>query len=355
MEELDPAPSLARLSPVDQPSAPTPDVTVAIVNTSSRDLLLACLESLENDPSRRVSAAIFVLDNASDDDSVQRVRERYPGVHVVEQRYRAGFGANQNAVIEGTSSRYVYLLNEDTVSEPGSLDVLVEYMDAHPQVGVVGPKIVGPDGRLQASAWRFPSPGRAALGTLTLGRAGVVQSGGASPRRVDWAMGCALLVRRQALEQVGVFDEELFMYVDETDLCRRLADAGWETHYFPAVVVVHHVSQFSAAIPERRIVEHWRSLRRYWRKHHSKAGARIAAWCTGLQYAVRYGLVSAARILPSERRPSFATGAFAGRMALHVRNAWFGETGPGLAEIAREWNERHGVTPPGAAPPSGNA
>ncbi len=333
-------------------SAPAPDVAVAIVNTSSRDLLLACLESLEADRERRVDAEFFVLDNASDDDSVERVRERFSWVRIFEQPYRTGYGANMNTIYARSTGRYFYVLNEDTISAPGSLDALVAYMNANPRVAAVGPKIVYPDGRLQPSAWRFPSPGRAMLGVLTLGRAGVVQSGGERARRVDWAMGCALLLRREALEQVGLFDPQLWMYVDETDLCRRLEDAGWETHYVPDVVVVHHVSQFTTEIPERRIVEHWRSRKKYWRKHHSAVGVRVATALTGLQYALRAGAVAVFRRLPRSGTSPYADRALETRLRLHVRNAWFGETGPGIAEIARDWNVRHGVSPP---PPDGPA
>ena len=122
--------------------ATAPDVSVSIVNTSSRDLLLACLESLERDADRAVSVEVVVLDNASDDGSAEAVRERYPWARVLEQRHRAGFGANHNTVIRATRGRYVYVLNEDTVSEPGSFDRMVAYMDAHPGVGALGPRVV---------------------------------------------------------------------------------------------------------------------------------------------------------------------------------------------------------------------
>lgn len=327
----------------------TPDVSVSIVNTSNMDLLLACLESLEDATSPGLSVEVVVLDNASDDGSVEAVRERFPRVRVIEQPFRAGFPASQNAVIRTTSGRYVYVLNEDTVSEPSSLDRMVAYMDAHPRVGTLGPRIVYPDGRPQASAWRFPTPFWAAIGAFTLGRAGIVQSGGARARRVDWAMGCALLLRGKALAEVGLFDERFFMYVDEPDLCRRLAEAGWETHYFPDVAVMHHASQFSVNVPERRIVEHWRSRHKHWAKHHSPLGARTAAFLTGLQYAVRSALVSVFLRLPEGRRPPRVNSAFGAALRLHVRNAWFGETGPGLAELADEWNERNRRSAPAEA------
>jgi N-acetylglucosaminyl-diphospho-decaprenol L-rhamnosyltransferase len=307
-----------------------PDVTISIVNTSSRELLLACLDSL-----RGVDAEVVVLDNASEDGSAEAVRERHPGVRVIAQQHRAGFGANHNTLIRATSRRYVYVLNEDTTSEDWGLERMVAYLDANPRVAALGPRLVYPDGRPQASAWRFPGPAVAALGLLTLGRAGVKQSGGAAVRDVDWVMGAAILLRREALDEVGLFDEGFFIYSEETDLCRRLRGAGWQVRYFPGVTVVHHESQFSAGIPERRINEMWRSRHRYWAKHHSAIGARTAALLMGALYAA-YALraVFAARV-------GRVDPGFAGRMRLHARDA-VRVTGPGLRELADDWNRRHG-------------
>jgi GT2 family glycosyltransferase len=307
------------------------DLSVSIVNTNSRELLLACLESLAP-----VEAEIVVLDNASEDGSAAAVRERFPHVRVIEQEHRAGFGSNHNTVIGATTGRYVYVLNEDTTADDWSFERITEYLDAHPQVAALGPRLVYPDGRLQDSAWRFPTPLVSTMGLATLGQLGVKQSKGASVRPVDWVMGAALVLRREALDQVGLFDEDFFLYSEEVDLQARLRQAGWETHYFPELTVVHHESQFSAGIPERRINEMWRSRHRYWRKHHSRMGARVAALATGSQYAARALLSPAAR-----RDPGIEA-----RMRLHARDAWRVE-GPGLRELADEWNGRVGSTPPG--------
>ena len=209
---------------------------------------------------------------------------------------------------------------------------MAAYLDEHPRVAALGPRIVYPDGRHQASAWRFPTPLTSLLSLPTRGRVGIKQSHGEAPRPVDWVMGAALLLRREAVEEIGLFDEGFFIYSEETDLQLRLRRAGWEVHYFPAATVVHHESQFSAEIPERRINEMWRSRHRYWRKHHSPLGARVAALSTGVQYALRAGLAPVAGRDP----------AFAGRMRLHVRDAWR-VTGPGLRELAEEWNGRVGA------------
>jgi len=305
------------------------DLSVSIVNTDSRELLLACLESLAD-----VDVEIVVLDNASEDGSVAAVRKRFPEVRVIPQEFRAGFGANHNTVIRVTRSRYIYVLNEDTTATDWGLDRLIAYLDAHPRVAAVGPRLVYPDGRRQDSAWRFPTPLVSALGLATLGKLGVKQSLGDDPRPVDWVMGAAIVLRREALTEVGLFDEDFFLYSEEVDLQFRLRQAGWEVHYVPDVTVVHHESQFSAGIPERRINEMWRSRHRYWHKHHSGAGARVAALATGAQYAARAALSPLAR-----RDPGIG-----GRMRLHARDAWR-VTGPGLRELADEWNGRVGTTP----------
>ena len=303
------------------------DISVSIVNTNSRELLLGCLASL-----RGTEAEIVVLDNASEDGSAAAVREGFPEVHVIAQEHRAGFAANHNAVIQTTSGRYVYVLNEDTTADDWGLRRLARYLDEHPRVGALGPRIAYPDGRHQHSAWRFPTPLASLLSLPTLGRVGIAQSRGDVPRPVDWVMGAALLLRRTALDDVGLFDEGFFIYSEEVDLQLRLRRAGWGVHYFPLVTVVHHESQFSAQIPERRINEMWRSRHRYWRKHHSPLGARVAALSTGAQYALRAAL---APVAGRDR-------AFAGRMRLHAHDAWR-VTGPGLRELAEEWNARVGA------------
>ncbi len=295
---------------------------IALVNASSREDLLACLQSLGD-----IEAEIVVLDNASDDGSVAAVRERFPAVRIIEQRHRAGFGENNNAIIRATTGRYVYLLNPDTTSADWDLARMTAYLDAHPRVAAIGPRLVYADGRPQDSAFRFPTPAVAALSLLTLSRAGVVQSRGQGPRDVDWATAAALLVRREALDEVGLFDEDFFMYSEETDLCRRLRTAGWRVQYFPEVTVVHHQPWSESGVPERRINEMWRGRHRYWRKHHSAAGARAAALLTGAQYALR-GLIRA-----RDRD-------FAARMRLHARDA-IRVTGPGLRELAEDWNRAH--------------
>ena len=307
------------------------DISVSIVNTNNRQLLLSCLESLYASMTPEIGVEIVVLDNASEDRSAEAVRERFPGVRLLAQRFRAGFGANHNTVIRATNGRYVFVLNEDTTSDDWGFARLVAEMGAYPRTAVLGPRLVYPDGRHQGSAWRFPTPLVSLVGLPTLGKVGIDQSKGKRPRAVDWVVGAALLLRREALDSVGLFDEGFFIYFEEVDLCLRLRRAGWEVRYLPTVSVVHHESQFSADIPERRINEMWRGRHRYWRKHHSAAGTRIAALATGGQY---FG-AAALGLLRRDR-------AYRASMRLHARNAWRVGS-PGLRELADEWNRRVGA------------
>lgn len=307
------------------------DLSISIVNTNNCALLLACLGSVQRSLTPDIDVEIVVLDNASEDGSADAVRERFPDVRLIAQEFRAGFGANHNTVFRATAGRYVYVLNEDTTSDDWGFTRIVAQMDANQRVAALGPQLVYPDGQRQHSAWRFPTPSATLLGLPTLGRVGIVQSHGDQPHSVDWAMGAALLLRREALDGVGLFDEDFFIYFEEVDLCLRLRRGGWEVLYFPAVTVVHHESQFSAAIPERRINEMWRGRHRYWQKHHSAVGARIAALATGAQYLG----AAAAGIIGRDV-------AYRAQMRLHARNAWH-VAGPGLRELAEEWNRHIGA------------
>jgi GT2 family glycosyltransferase len=311
-------------------------VAVLIVTMDTRDDVLACLQSVQGEE----DVEIAVLDNLSGDGTVEAIRAAYPGVRVIEGERRLGFGANNNVLIRATTAPYVYLLNPDTISEPGSVARLAAVLDADPAVAAVGPRVVFGDGRVQDNAWRFPSPATCVRAALTLGRGGITQSGGDAPRRVDWAMASALLVRRSALDAVGLFDEGFFMYSEETDLERRLATAGHGVVWTPAVTVVHHQGRSTAVVPERRVNEEWRGRHRYWVKHHTPTGRRVAAIALGVQYALLTLVGTVLLRLPARLRPVRVAAADPAIWRLSARNAFRGVRGQGLEELAAEFNSR---------------
>ena len=193
-----------------------PDVSVSLVNTNSRELLLACLESLQG-----TDVEIVVLDNASEDGSAAAVRERFPAVSVIEQRHRRGF-RREPQLRDPRHDRPLRLRAQRGHDERG-LGFRRGWSSTSMRTGASRRSGRGssiPTDAAQSSAWRFPTPAISALGLLTLGRAGILQSGGAETRDVDWAMAAALLLRREALDEVGLFDEEFFIYSEETDLAR---------------------------------------------------------------------------------------------------------------------------------------
>jgi N-acetylglucosaminyl-diphospho-decaprenol L-rhamnosyltransferase len=310
------------------------DVTVSIVNTNGRELLLGCLESLAD-----VAADIVVLDNASEDGSAVAVRERFPHVQVIAQEVRAGFGANHNRVIRATSGRYVFVLNEDTIVPADTIDGLVAYLDAHPEVAVAGPLIRGFDGRQQGSAWRLMTIPVQLLWALTLGQRAAVQSRGSRPKRVGAVAAGAALYRRAALEQVGLFDEGYFMFGEEGDLARRWDEVGLERHYVPTVELLHAGQHSTEAVPERQINEVWRSMDRYLGRWHSPLDRRVLTWLTGTGYALALVAAEVGRRLPTRVRPAAAATWNPGIYRLHVRNAFRGVRDPGMRELAEEWNQ----------------
>jgi hypothetical protein len=326
------------------------DVTVSIVHASGPELTLACLESLAEDRGRASSVEVVVLDNAAEDGLPAAVRERFPDVRVIEQPWRAGFGANHNAIVRATESRYVFVLNPDTRVPPGTIDGLVSYLDEHREAGLAGPLLRGFDGRQQFSALRLMTIPVQLVWALSLGQVGVVQSRGTTPKAVGAVGGSAMLVRRDALERIGLFDESYFMYCEEADVARRLDRLDLERHYVPAVEVHHHRLQSTARTPERRINEFWRSLDTYLARHHGRLEGRVLRWLTGLGYALASGVAAAGTRLPERLRPEIFGAWEPAEYRLHARNAFHGVRSPGLRELAEDWNRARGVTP-GAAPP----
>ena len=318
-------------------------LAVAIVAHSNRALLLEALAALTGPGSASEPCELLVLDNASEDGTCAAVREAFPAVKLIEQPYRAGFGANHNRLLEQSTAEYHLVLNDDATVEPGTIDALVAYLDAHPEVAVAAPAVRYPDGRHQATSFRFPDPTTCLVSLVTLGQAGVEQRVTGAPAAVDWASGCALLLRRSAIEITGPFDEGFYMFSEETDLQQRLHQRGFTTHVVPQAIVRHHVRASTSADPSRRIVEFWRSRRRYWAKHHAGFSGTTARVALTGQYAALSGLARLPTLPGPLRRlkPTLPRT----ELDLHVRNAREGATGPGLRESAAEWNAAHGVAP----------
>ena len=301
-----------------------PDVTVSIVNHESRDDVLGALRALSDDATRGRSLQVIVVDNASRDGSVEAFEAASAGVEVIARRTRAGYGANHNLALAQAEGAYVLFLNDDAVVRPGAIDAMAAYLDAHPEVAVAAPTLVRSDGTRQVSLWPTPTARADVLAALRLGRGRPAALDGERPQPVGWAMGCALLVRRDAARAAGGFDEGYFMYSEEVDLCVRLAAAGGATHWVPEAEVVHDGQGTTGDSPERA-VEMARSRRRYQRRHYSPAGRLAARAGICAQFAA---LALAALLRRRPARP----------FALQAVGAWREPGPPGLRERAEAFN-----------------
>jgi GT2 family glycosyltransferase len=303
------------------------EVSFCVVNTEQRELLVRCLDAIAAESDALPFATeVLVLDNASNDGSAGAARRHPVVTEVIALRARRGKGENDTALLQRARGRYALLLNEDSELRPGAVAALHDALTSTPGAAAAGARLLRPDGAVQASAWRFPTPATALVGAVFLHRRLTVQSRGEELRPVDWAQSAALLVRVEAARAIGYFDPAFFVYSDEVDFCKRLRDAGWSTLYVPAAVAVHHEQLSTGGVPERRIVELSRNRDRYMRKHHSPLAAGTVRGLTAWAYALRS---LAAVVLP---------GHSPRRYWRHVTATLRPDRGEGLREAAVEHN-----------------
>jgi GT2 family glycosyltransferase len=307
----------------------SPKVVISVISHSDRAKLADCLEALATAGHPRHDSRVWVLDNASDDQSAELVRTLFPGVDLIAQSFRDGFGANHNRVLAATDSQYIFLLNFDALVGSRTIDELVALMDARPEIAAAGPRVTAPDGRPQESAWQFTSIKTMILFALTFGRLRASQSEGTVPRRVEHLSGCAMMLRRSLVESVHGFDEAFFMYCEDADLCRRLTQHGHEVWFTPRTSVLHHGHSAANQHPKARVVEEWRSRKHLWRKHYGPLTSIVCSWLRGLPYGLSVLPLAALRVIPGSSRPRDL-----GAMIHQLKNAWLGPSGPGLREVA---------------------
>jgi len=253
------------------------DVSVVVVSFNRADLLVRCLESVFAD-SKGLDLEVIVVDNASADGSAEMVASRFPDIRLIANCENVGFGQANNQAFELASGRFVLMLNPDTVVRPGSLRDLVRFGDAHPEAGVVGARLEEEDGTFQHSAFRFPDWKQALFGFFDVVPLDSAVNGRYHPDQfarwfaAEHLLGACLLLRREALEQVGPLDPAYFMYFEETDLCMRLRQSGWQNLFTPAATIVHVRAASTSTVSERMSVEFHRSQALFYRRHYGLGG-----------------------------------------------------------------------------------
>lgn len=256
---------------LDQPMS----VSIVVVNWNTRDLLLQCLGSVR-DSIGSVPHEIIVVDNASVDGSAEAVRRRFPDVKLVASKDNLGFSAGNNAAIKHANGDYILLLNPDTLVEGDAVMQMRSFLHGHPEAGAVGCGIVNPDGTPQESYWmRFPSLGWLLLKSFYLDKAvrrfnGSSPTADDSPFQVAHLLGACMMVPRSVMEELGGFDESYFLYLEETDLCHRIRESGYQIYHLPGANIVHFGQQSSVQAAEWTNVELYLSTYKFVRQHSAR-------------------------------------------------------------------------------------
>lgn len=291
----------------------SPMISVIVVSYNTRDLLLDCLRTLY--ACTEVEFEVIIVDNASRDGSPDAVEREFPGAHVLRQTENLGFGRANNAGLQQASGRFILLLNSDVTVKEGAVDRMSDFLLLHPEAGAVGPKLVRPDGRLDLACRRgFPTP-RASFYRM----AGLSKLFPGSPRfnqynlgylangelhEIDAGTAACLMVRRVAVDQVGLFDPDFFMYGEDLDLCFRLKEGGWKIFYMPSAEAVHIKGASSRQQTSRMLFAFHSAM---WTFHSKHYAADLSAFPNGLVWAsiwARWAVLRARALVTRDQRVS---------------------------------------------------
>jgi GT2 family glycosyltransferase len=273
------------------------DISVVTLNYNTRDLLESCLRSLQEHHDG-LQLELIVVDNASRDGSAQMVRDRFPQVLLIENDENLGCAGGDNRGIEISSAPYVLIFDADTAARPAAIETMLDYLEGHPDVGVVGPRLIGEDGKYQQSCHYFTLlNARYALllfltlmggrGSRRLGLFTNPSKDGSQLAEVDWVYTACALIRREVFDSVGLLDEHMFFGGDDMEFCYRAARAGWKTVYLPQAEITHHGNQsgvqvFGGVHSLARAKTRVAAVDYFQRKHFSAAHSYIIRSVLGL-------------------------------------------------------------------------
>lgn len=272
------------------------DISVVIVNWNTCDLTLQCLRSVSAQIGM-FSSQIIVVDNGSEDGSVEAIRVAFPSVTVIANKQNLGFAKANNQGLCRCVGQYIFLINSDVVLRDECIALLYRYMEERREIGMLGPRILNGDLTLQESCKEFPTLWNSVCRALALDSAFPNVRCFSSQlmrywshddvRLVDILSGCFWVVRREALEAVGCLDERFFMYAEDKDWCKRFWKAGWPVVYYPVAEAIHLVAASSGRDPVRFYIEMNRANLLYWTKHHGRIKQFIFRWIMLLHETLR--------------------------------------------------------------------
>ena len=255
------------------------DVSIVIVNWNTRALLIQCLTSVSQIP-HTWEIEVIVVDNASQDGSGCALKKAFPSVYLMENDRNLGFAKAANQGFKKASGRYVLLLNPDAQVKPEAVERLMSFMDTHLDSGIAGAQLLNSDGSKQNSIANFPSLATELLNKRLLrwffpkqfpGK----EIGYTEPIEVDSVIGACMMVRREAMDQVGFLDEDYFLFLEETDWCYRMRRAGWKVFHVPQAEVLHFQGKSAEQDKRRAKIEYFRSRYQFFEKNRGKGKGAI--------------------------------------------------------------------------------
>ncbi len=247
------------------------DLTIILVSYNTRELLLNCLDGLYHNPGR-LALEVFVIDNASRDGSADTVAVAYPQVHLIRNTENRGFARAVNQGLRAGRGKYCLLLNPDAVADGKTLEEMVDFLNAHPEAGAVGPQLLHEDGRLQNSTAPLPTLATELLNKSLLQRLFPKRYPGkhvkfSAPVEVESLIGACMMVRKEAVDSVGLLDEGYFFFLEETDWCLRMGKAGWKIFFLPDLRVLHLQGKSASQNLTAARIEFYRSRYRFFTLH----------------------------------------------------------------------------------------
>ncbi|WP_068777561.1 glycosyltransferase family 2 protein [Paenibacillus sp. FJAT-26967] len=256
------------------------DLSIIIVNFNTPQLTIDCLQSVHQSATS-YTYEVILIDNDSSDDSVARIQEEFPQMRLIVNRENVGFSRANNQGIRIAAGQYILLLNSDTIIKRDTFQIMIDFMRNHPQVGASGCKIVLPDGTLDKACKRgFPTPSASFYYAFGISkwfpknpRFNQYQLSHLNPDDeypIDCLVGAFMLVRREVIEQVGMLDEDFFMYGEDVDWCYRIKQAGWQIYYYPRTQIIHYKGASSRRKPYKIIYEFHRAMILFHRKHYKQ-------------------------------------------------------------------------------------
>ncbi len=271
-----------------------PVLSLCVVTYQAAPFLRECLESIRQFTPAS-SFEVIVVDNASSDGTLAMLEKEFPEVELVSNSANLGYAASMNKAMKVARGRYLVQLNPDTIVQKNSFDVLVTFMEQHPEVGICGPKVLNPDGTMQKSCRRGESTPLAVIAQFT----GLARLFPASPRLAQYTMsyrdeneihpvagvsGSCMLVRREVVDQIGFLDERFFAYQEDADYCFRARRAGWLVYYVPTAQIIHFGGMGGSHVNPYRSMWEWH--RSYWNYYRKNLAENYPAWFNGIYYTL---------------------------------------------------------------------